>query len=307
MAGGISIGLMQGAGSANPTMDAFGARTNQINTQRNQEAQQQQADQRFQMEQQRFDLDKQKQSDSDMLKVFEFAGAGYGDEARFLAKQKGLNVPEEIFSNADFAQGLSLAGKIYGDDKVAAQKFTQAWMSSPGGDMNTRIAVAQQAAGGATNPEDRTLTRQIALEKWKLNNKVGGSDNGFTLTPGQRRYDASGKVVAEAPAEMDSNKVKYVQDVVSSAMGGFNPVDPNLAKQAAEQYDQLFSGGVQQPGGVSIPPVQNSGGSPEKGIYAVQQLRMKGYNPQQIVDGLIQRGATPEQAKSILDAAGINK
>jgi len=321
MAGGISIGLVQGANSANPTRDAFDARAGQLTQQRTadmqierQKVSDQRETERFGMEKQKFANEEIARKDADMLKVFEFAGAGYVDEARYLAQQKGLQVPDEIYSNADFAQGLSMAGKIYGDDKVAAQKFTQAWLATPPGtDTQARLSAAQQAAGLATNPEDRTLQRQISLEKWKINNRVGdGTDRSFTLTPGQVRYDASGQPIASVPPDASDAKTKYVQDIVSSAMNSSmgQQIDMNkIANEAAAQYDQLFgSTAATAGGGVTTPmvsPQQPAAAPASKGVYAVQQLQLQGYNAAQIKDGLIQRGATPEQAQGLLDAAGI--
>lgn len=113
----------------------------------------------------------QRQRDNDMLKVFEFAGDGRTEEARYYAQSKGLEIPDQIYSNSDFAKGLGLAGKIYGSDPTAAQKFTSAWMSSVGQDFATRLASAQQAAGVPINPEDRDYQRKIAFEKWKIDNQ----------------------------------------------------------------------------------------------------------------------------------------
>lgn len=318
----VSIGLLQGAGSLNPTLDAFNSKTQQLQQQRDSDFQRQRDDQRFGMEQERFQMEKERQSDADTLKVFEFAAGGHVNEARYLAQQKGLQVPDEVFSNADLAQGLSLAGKIYGDDKAAAQKFTMAWMQNPG-DMNTRIAAAQKAAGVATNPEDRTLNRQIALEKWKIENKVGdGADRSFSLSPGQIRYDAAGNIVAQAPAETDQGRQKFVQDALSSALS--NPAltaeDARAAAlEASGLYDQIVGGGAQtqptqaSPGLVSQPQGQQQVSQPQpgqgnvqRGVYAVQELMLNGYTPQQIFDGLVQRGASPEQAKQLLEAAGMN-
>ena len=135
--------------TSNPVAEAFEARTGQLSAQRNAA---------------------EKQADDDMLRVFEFAGDGHIDEARFYAQQKGLQVPDQVYTNADFAKGLTLAGKIYGDNPEQAQKFTTAWMANQG-DFNTRLAAAQTAAGSASNPEDRQLQRQIALERWKLSNR----------------------------------------------------------------------------------------------------------------------------------------
>ena len=135
---------------------AYEARSTQLDTQRKEEAANQ--------------AKVQQQRDNDMLKVFEFAGDGRAQEAKYYAQSKGLEVPEEIYSNADFAKGLTLAGKLYGDDPESAQKFTTAWMSNPSGDLQARVMAAQQATGRPINPEDREYQRKIAFEIWKSQN-----------------------------------------------------------------------------------------------------------------------------------------
>lgn len=284
--------LLQGlAQGSNPMAEAFDARTKDLTAQHSAEAKAQE--------------DEQNRRDNEMHKVFEYAGDGYVDEARYLAQSKGLQVPEEVFKNATFAKGLDMAGKIYGDDKVAAQKFTQAWMTAPG-DLNARLAAGQQAAGVATNPEDRAYNRTIALEKWKLANRVG-SESGFTLTPGQRRYDSNGKVVAEAPAEQDQGKTKFVQDALSSALS--NPgATPEQAQQAAERAATLYDQLVAPKAPTQMPNMQNAPtpqAQLQNGVYAVQQLVLQGYTAQQIKDTLVQKGATPEQVQTLLGAAGV--
>jgi hypothetical protein len=145
--------------------------------------------QAYQARTQQFD-EQTRQKDNDMLKVFEFAGDGRLDEAKFYAQSKGLeaDVPPQVYENADFAKGLTLAGKIYGDDPVAAEKFTTAWTQNKTGDFQGRLAAAQQAAGKPIDPNDREYQRKIAFEMWKLKN-VPNKDGGFTLAPGQTRYD----------------------------------------------------------------------------------------------------------------------
>jgi hypothetical protein len=126
--------------------------------------------------------------DKDMLKVFEYAGDGHTDEARLFAQQKGLQVPDGIFENADMAKGLTLAGKIYGDDPAAAQKFTTAWMANQNGDFRTRLTAAQQAAGVAINPSDREYKQKIDFELWKLQN-IPEKPPISRFEAGQKAYD----------------------------------------------------------------------------------------------------------------------
>ena len=192
----------------------------------------------------------QRQRDNDMLRVFEFAGDGMINEAKTYAQQKGIEVPDQIYQNADFAKGLTLAGKIYGDDPAAAQKFTTAWMATPQGDLRSRVAAAQQAAGVPMSADDRYLQRQIALEEWKLKN-LPGKDGGFSLSPGQTRYDAAGNVVAQAPQSAGGfkdnylvvNGVAYTRDSAGNLTPATTPQPPLSRFEAGQKaYNEVMSG-----------------------------------------------------------------
>lgn len=149
MTDGISIGLTQGAQSANPTLDAYNTRTQQIA---------------------QTSLAQQKVQDDNTQRVFDLAAAGHTDEAKFVAQQKGLNIPDQIYQNGALVQSLSLAGKIHPDDPVAAQKFATAFSSTPG-DFDTRVNTAMQAAP-VTDPNDRKLQRDIQLARATSNIKA---------------------------------------------------------------------------------------------------------------------------------------
>lgn len=94
----------------NPTASAFDERTSQLKAERQQE---------------------QDRRDKDFHTVVKYAGDGYVDEAKFYAKSKGLNVPDQIYQNADLAKGMALSRDIYGDDKESASKFTKTWSQMP--------------------------------------------------------------------------------------------------------------------------------------------------------------------------------
>lgn len=223
----------------NVVAQAYTDRTNQLDAQREAEAKKQQ--------------DAITQRDNDMLKVFEFAGDGRTEEAKFYANQKGLQVPDEVLSNADFAKGLTLAGKIYGDDPVAAQKFTTAWMQSGGGDFQSRLTMAQQAAGKVIDPADREYQRKIQFELWKLKNLPKSGASGFSLSPGQTRYDAAGNPVASVPQGPPISRFEAGQRAAQAVMqGGLSSQEQvNQARLAAEQaWDQSF--GQQNGGGTGV-------------------------------------------------------
>lgn len=242
-----SIGLIQGANSINPTQAAYEARETKLGEQHAAES--------------KAALDAQTRRDNDMLKVFEFAGDGQVDAAKYYAKSKGLEIPEQIYSNADFAKGLALSGKLYGDDPEAAHKFTNAWMQTQG-DLNTRITSAQQAAGKPVNSADRDYQRKIQFEEWKLKNlpnSGSGGDSSFTLEPGKSRIIADGTVIASMPAEPPISRYEAVQKTInsllSSGMSSQEEIDRE-AKRAGELWDAAYgnntastgiTGGMQDP------------------------------------------------------------
>lgn len=191
--------------------------------------------------------DQQRQKDNDMLKVFEFAGDGHIEEARYYAQNKGLEVPQEIYSNADFAKGLTLAGKIYGDDPVAAQKFTTAWIQNPQGDFQSRLAAAQQAAGKVIDPLDREFQRKIRLEQWKIDHK---GREPYTLSPGETRYEG-GKAVASTPAKPPIDRFKAGADAYNASVqsGLSTPQQAEAARQSAyQEWDAIYG---QNPAGAA--------------------------------------------------------
>jgi len=237
--------LNQIAAPTNTVANAFEARTNQLDQQRKDEAA------------------VQRQRDNDMLKVFEFAGDGMTEEAKIYAKTKGIEVPEQIYQNSDFAKGLTLAGKLYGSDPVAAQKFTTAWSANPTGDFQTRLQAAQAAAGVPIDPADRDYQRKIQFEMWKINNlpkKAGAA--GFSLSPGQTRYDQSGNVIAQA--EQRDGSYEAYQKAYNATLGGMGDVNEahEAGLKAAEQYKMFKQQGGGQTGGVSpglMMPPQGAG------------------------------------------------
>lgn len=287
------------ANPVNEVASAYQGRTNQLTQQREAESAKEAA--------------AQQQRDNEMLKVFEFAGDGYVDEARYYAQQKGIEVPDAVYKNADFAKGLTLAGKIYGNDPAAAQKFTQAWMGTQG-DFDTRLTQAQQAAGVPINPEDRELQRKIEFERWKLNNVPRGSDS-FTLGPNDVRYGSDGTEIARGPSQPPISRYEAGQKAYNEAMGSLTG-SPDIAEQAMQrayaEWDAAYGnqGGGQQPmqnqqmpTPQPVEPTQAPSAQLQRSVYAVQELMLKGYTVEQIESNLIQRGASPQQARAIVQQA----
>lgn len=261
----VSDNLLRGiAAGGNPVAQSYNQKSQQLRQERVQDAEAQRADQRFQMETERFDMEKSRQNDSDMLRVFELAGDGFVNEAAYFAKTKGLQVPQEVFSNGEMAKGLSLSGKMYPGEPEKAKRFTMAWMSAPDGtDFMQRIDMAIQAGGQPTNADERALSRAIALEKWKLDNRIGDTSKGFSLSPGQIRYDSMGRVIAQAPGNEDIDKGaqeiyrKTYSDIMSNIARNATPDEAHaVAEQAAQNYQRTFGSFYgQQPNLGAQPPV----------------------------------------------------
>ncbi len=140
----------------------------------------------------------QDQHDNDMLKVFEFAGDGQVDAAKAFAASKGIQIPAEVLSNADLAQGLAIAGKIYGKDPNAAHAFTIAWMQNQGMPVEQRVLTSSSQAGAPIDPEDRKLRGMIAMLDWKKNNLPNGGIKPSSFNPHQSRFNAGQKAADTA-------------------------------------------------------------------------------------------------------------
>lgn len=144
--------LTQGA---NPMSEAFEARTAQLDQKR--------------AEEQAAAAEQQKQRDNDMHEVFKYAGDGFVDEARYLAQQKGLEIPDQVYSNATFAKGLALSKDLYDGEPEKAQRYVTAFNATPG-DLQARHQAGIGAGGPAISSDMRSLNKQIAFEQWKRKN-----------------------------------------------------------------------------------------------------------------------------------------
>lgn len=171
----------------------------------------------------------QKSRDDIMGKVFEFAGDGRTDEAKFMAQQHGVEIPEEVLTNSDFSKGLSLAGKFYPQDPAAAQKFTMAWMQNQQGDFQSRLVAAQQATGVPIDPADREYQRKMHFELWK---------------------------VRSIPKDPDVSRFKAGQDSYDSVMKGMGTAaDAEAARQSALSNWNTEYGGQNAAGSPAAQPI----------------------------------------------------
>jgi len=172
----ISIPLIQGADSPNSAGAAFDSRTAQLEQERAQ---------------------KEKQQDADFHTVVKYASDGLTNEAKYFAQQKGIQVPDAVYKNADFAKGLSIAGDLY-DDPASAQKFATAYLST-GGDLMGKYTAGLGAAGKPMSKTDRDLIAYGKKLQMQAQYSGGGADKGFSLSAGQTRYDSNGNIIAAAP------------------------------------------------------------------------------------------------------------
>lgn len=191
-----SIKLLNEANSLNPTKDAFDRRTKELERNRALE--------------QAAEIEAKNKRDNDMLKIFEMYGDGNIEQADYLAKSGGYNIPPEIRNNADMAKGISLSGKLYGKDPVGGQKFALAWIQNNNiQDFAQRVLKSSEMAGIPIDPNDKKFQQQIALERFKQEFKEQG-----------RRKD----LFTEATKE---------------SLGGFVP-NPNAGADAVKAYDLQF-------------------------------------------------------------------
>lgn len=304
----VSPNLIQGLQQGNTMLDSMNKQTDVIQ-QQNARAQNAEIERgRYQMDQEKFQIEKQREKDNEALKVFELAADGYVTEAKYYADSKGIQVPPEILQNGTMAKGVALSGKFYPDDPAKAQKFTMAFLSAQGNTLQ-RIDQAMRIAGPATNADQRALSRAIALEKWKIDNKVGGANSGFTLSPGQIRYDGHNNIVAQAPKDPSANLAEYdklrieagqkaYNSVLSNSFGAPDLDAANRARQMAiEGFDKEFSSlsGRPQAAQNYAPPPQANPNQPsvvnQRALQEfIKQARESGYSDQEIEAELQRRG-----------------
>lgn len=182
-------------------------------------------------------LEMKKERDTLIGNVLEKAANGEVDLAKYEAKRNGLNIPEEFYSNGDFARAMSLANKAYPDEPDKGQVFVRAFLNSQG-DVQSRALVALKSAGKPTNAGQRSLANSIALAKFNAEQKkqqpefFQGQDQALvTVTPegvvnpiktadGQPFKPIAGKGVARSTTSAAQPKV------ISTATNGVLWVNP---------------------------------------------------------------------------------
>lgn len=167
--------------------------------------------------------------DNNMLKVFEFAGDGQVDAAKAFAASKGIQVPPEVLANADLAQGLAIAGKVYGKDPNAAQKFTTAWMQNQGMPLEQRVLTSSTQAGAPIDPEDRKFRGMIDMLQWKKDNLPNGGVKTPGVSPQQARFNA-GQKAADTATMADLTASTQAGAADAARQKAYQEWDTNMAK-----------------------------------------------------------------------------
>lgn len=116
-------------------------------------------------------LDKaQAQQDKDIASVLEMAANGHVEEARYVAQQRGIQIPEEILGNADMSRAMSMANTAYPAEPDKGQKFFMAFIQGSG-TTRDRVLAGIRAAGPPDNASQRALANSIALADYNAKNK----------------------------------------------------------------------------------------------------------------------------------------
>lgn len=147
-----SVGLVQGANSANPGMDAYNTETTALQTQAASAQELQTA------------------KDSVTAKILDYAGSGNVAEARYLAQQNNVQLPEEIYSNGKMAKLAATSQSLYPDDPNKASAFVFAGMKAsmnPSASFMDQVMAGKAAAGPFTTPDQRAANTAIALQNAK--------------------------------------------------------------------------------------------------------------------------------------------
>lgn len=213
-----------------------------------------------------------KDRDTQILKVMEMSAAGNTDEARFLAKQNGLQLPDVIYQNGDVARAMTLSAKAYPDEPQKAQMFTQAFMSAKGG-LQEKVNAGIQAGGTPTTASQRQLNNQIALLKWKAANPQ------YAATDPYKRYQNVANVgLVDLGAHggptvvLQGQKMTYQQalqknmETLAGQLGSTR-TNEQLFAEAKDLTDRVFQ--AQVPGG----------GSPSMQPTAAQTAASNGVSP----------------------------
>jgi hypothetical protein len=241
----------------------------------------------------------QQENDKKIERVVDMAAAGDVAAAQFFAKQHGINIPQEIFANGDFAKASSLAAKLYPDEADKAQRFAQAFMANPNGDIGQRAFAAMKVAGTATNAAQRTLNNQIALLKWKAANPSASGQltlkDSFRNVSGvglvQIMPDGSTRVVQQDQGksynEMVMEAAKSIQQ--SDLMG--TKTQAQIVKEATDMVNSINGLQQGQGGQAAVPaPQQGQDAAAMKKQQYVDMMRAKGYSTGEIESFLKSRG-----------------
>ncbi len=107
-------------------------------------------------------------------KVLEYAGNGQVDEARFVAQQNGIQLPEQIYTNSKMAKLGSVAAQLYPDDPNKASAYMVAGMhlaaSNPASTFLDWSKAGMASAGTPLTVNQREINKIQALAD--INSKI---------------------------------------------------------------------------------------------------------------------------------------
>lgn len=283
----ISPQLLSGAGSANPTQDAFEAKTQQLTQQREKQNAAMQAE--------------QDRKNNVFKQALSYAGDGYFNEAKYFAQQNGIEVPDEMLQNSAFSKGMSNAMELYDDDPEAAMRYAQGF-SNAQGDLMARHTAGFAAGGKPRSKADRELAlyeRKLQIES---KYRPSGGGGGFSLSAGQTRYDNAGNIIASAPAA-GGDMQKLWLNTYNEAIAAMRT--PEQAKEIADtaisasgRYGASSAQTALMGSGSQV--AQPSSRRDQEIQSFIQQAKGMGAKPQDIKAVLLKRGVSPEIADQVI-------
>lgn len=106
--------------------------------------------------------------DKQVAGVMEMISNGHADEARHVAQRNGIQIPENLFQNADIARAMAFSQKAYPNESDKGHVFYQAFIQTQG-DMMAKVNAGIAAAGRPENTAQRELQKAMALALFNNN------------------------------------------------------------------------------------------------------------------------------------------
>lgn len=207
-----------------------------------------------------------KERDGQISKLLEMVGNGNVDEARYLAQQNGLQIPDNLYGNGEVARAMAFSHKAYPDEPNKGQVFFQSFMGTQG-DLTQKVNAAIAKAGRPTTAQERELSKSIALAKFNLAHQSDkgqtfqGADGGLysvrnnqaapiTGPDGQPFQAKAGPGIGSG--NNNNNRINLIKTYASTIAGQTMNGDPvAIIKQATGLADQTLAQEQQE---TALPP-----------------------------------------------------